>query len=181
MTTKTKKSLTRISRHMSLVLRHNPASLGLTLAEDGSVPIRELARALGVTEDTVHTIVAEDPKGRYATAGGRIWATQGHSIPVRVHLEEVAAPGLIYHGTKSRHVGAIRTEGLRPQGRMFVHLSADGGTALAVANRRRGTSVVLTIDGDAMVADGLPVYRSDNGVLLADGVPWCYMTGVTVH
>ena len=54
-------------------------------------------------------------------------------------------------------------------GRQYVHLSGDFETAMAVG-RRHGVPVVITIDAEAMVRDGVTFYRSENGVWLCGHV-----------
>lgn len=53
------------------------------------------------------------------------------------HLTAPATPPpYLYHGTVTRYLDAIRTEGLRPMNRHDVHLSPDRETATRVGARR---------------------------------------------
>ena len=52
-----------------------------------------------------------------------IRANQGHSIPVDVELEKIVPPELLYHGTGEKYRKSIDAEGLKPKGRLYVHLS----------------------------------------------------------
>lgn len=158
---------------MSRHLRHAPADAGLVLAPGGWVPVDELVAAaahLGVTRDEVEAIVAADEKGRYSLRDGRIRANQGHSAAVDLELAPAEPPPVLYHGTGSGFVAAIRVEGLRRGQRHHVHLSADASTATRVG-ARHGRPVVLTVDAAGMRAEGVVFYRSENGVWLVDEVP----------
>ena len=83
--TGTSREHVRISRRMSLVLRHRPEVAGLTLDPHGWVPVDDLLAALGVDRATLDAVVADD-KERFAVETGpdgvdRIRASQGHSPP----------------------------------------------------------------------------------------------------
>lgn len=171
--------LTNISRTIAYVLRHNPGSAGLKMSENGEVSLESLADSLNVSVKTVREIVASDSKGRYVIEGDRIWATQGHSIPVLARNESVTELGIVYHGTKRHFLDSIERQGLIAGDRLHVHLSSDLATAITVAGRRRGDSVILRIDGNRLLADGYEVLRSSNGVILTNYIPWEYVLEVT--
>jgi len=166
-----------VSKRLSYVLRHRPESVGLTIDEAGWVPVDELLEALGVaglplTRDQLDHVVATNDKRRFAydEAGGRIRASQGHSVAVDLGYAPLRPPPVLFHGTVRRVLPAILAEGLRPGGRHAVHLSADVATARAVG-ARRGTPVVLRVDAAGMAAEGAVFTRSANGVWLTDAVP----------
>ena len=146
---------TRLSKFLSLVLRHDPACIGLTLDAQGWADVDDLlqkANAAGVplTRALLDEIVRTSDKQRFAlsTDGTRIRANQGHSIPVDLALEPVAPPNVLYHGTVARFLPSIRRKGLRRGQRHHVHLSADRETASRVGSRR-GEPVVLTVAAGA--------------------------------
>ena len=174
--------LTRVSKYLSLHLRHRPDALGLTLAPGGWVPVDKLLRAAArhgftISRDELRQVVAENDKQRFAfdERGTRIRANQGHSVEVDLELEELAPPAVLYHGTGHRAVSAIFAEGLRKMERHHVHLSADQQTAVKVGSRH-GRPVVFAVDAEAMARDGHVFYRSANGVWLTDSVPAAYLT-----
>lgn len=172
---------TRLSKFLSLVLRHDPGRIAITLDPQGWVEVTELLAAAnrhGVALDhaTLLRIVADNDKQRFALSddGTRIRASQGHSVAVDLALQPLAPPAYLYHGTASRFLAAIRQEGLRKRSRQHVHLSADAQTAQAVG-QRHGAPIVLTVRAAAMAADGHEFYRSANGVWLTDAVPPRYL------
>ena len=125
---------TRISKRLSYVLRHRPDSIGLTLGDDGWIGIDALLAGLAahgtdLSRDRLARIVAANDKQRFTIDGDRIRANQGHSVPVDLALPPVTPPEVLYHGTATRHLGAIFHEGLRKGSRHHVHLSADADTA----------------------------------------------------
>lgn len=165
--------LNEISKKMSYILRHAPESVGLKMESDGSVDLDELAKSLSITVDAVRGIVSSDSKSRYVISGKRIWAAQGHSIDVEVPLErvqELTESGLLFHGTQIHNLDSIRVGGIISNSRKWVHLSGNVGTAREVADRRKGVSTVVTIDAAAMLANGVEIFKSSNGVYLVHEV-----------
>ncbi|AGL13658.1 RNA 2'-phosphotransferase [Actinoplanes sp. N902-109] len=168
----------RISRRMSMVLRHRPEAAGLTLDANGWVPVADLLAALGIGRDILDAVVSGNDKSRFAVATGadgveRIRASQGHSRRVAVDLGLTPAqpPAVLFHGTPRQNVPSIMRDGLRPGSRHHVHLSPDVATATRVGRRRSGDIVVLAVQAAAMAAAGHVFHRSDNGVWLTEAVP----------
>jgi putative RNA 2'-phosphotransferase len=175
------KKLVRISKFLSLVLRHKPETIGLSLDRGGWARVDELIAAanradLPLDEASLREVVEQNDKQRFALSddGLRVRASQGHSLPVELDLEPLAPPQFLYHGTASRFLNSIRRQGLVPRGRMHVHLSPDEPTAVRVG-RRHGKPVVLTVQAGRMHRDGFRFYLSANGVWLTGKVPVEYL------
>lgn len=175
------RSLVRASKFLSLVLRHRPEHIGITLDPAGWVAVDELlaaARGSGFPLDraTLERVVAENDKRRFALSadGTRIRASQGHSVGVDLGLAPRTPPDLLFHGTAARFLESIRREGLKPGSRTHVHLSADEATA-RVVGRRHGSPVVLRVEAGHMHRDGHEFFFSENGVWLAQVVPASYL------
>ncbi|WP_055585046.1 RNA 2'-phosphotransferase [Streptacidiphilus griseoplanus] len=167
----------RVSRHLSRVLRHDPAAAGITLDAAGWVAVEELLAGLArrgrtLSREQLDHVVATNNKQRFAYSedGLRIRASQGHSVTVDLGLAPAEPPPVLYHGTASRTLAAVLREGLRPMSRQHVHLSADRETATRVG-ARHGRPVVLAVDTAGMRAAGHLFRVSANGVWLADAVP----------
>lgn len=161
---------------LALVLRHKPEAAGITLDEHGWADVDALLegmqRKYPIDRAALERIVAEDEKQRYSFNEDHtlIRANQGHSAPVDVELEQLTPPDALYHGTGEKYVASIREQGLLPKSRLYVHLSADAETALAVG-KRHGRPHVFVVDATAMARDGFAFYRSQNGVWLTKHVP----------
>lgn len=165
----------RLSRRLSYVLRHDPASIDLRLDPAGWATIPDLLAALTrhghpLTRADLDAVVGTDPKGRFTVVADRIRAAQGHSIPVDLGLEQTTPPAVLFHGSVAAHRDSIAAHGLSPRGRRHVHLSADRATALTVG-ARHGEPVVLEVDAAAAHADGCAFFVAANGVWLTDHVP----------
>ena len=169
--------LTRVSKYLSLYLRHRPGDLGLTLGPGGWVPVDDLLRAASdrgfpISRDELVEVVESSDKQRFAfdARGTLIRANQGHSVEVDLELAPITPPSVLYHGTGHRAVSAIVAEGLRKMQRHHVHLSADQQTARTVG-ARHGRPTVFAVDAAAMARDGHVFYCSANGVWLTAACP----------
>jgi putative RNA 2'-phosphotransferase len=163
------------SKLLSLVLRHRPERIGLVLDAAGWVDIATLLAALTrhghpLNREELDRVVAGSDKLRFEVDGARIRAAQGHSVAVDLQLAPSMPPAYLFHGTVSRFLDRIRSQGLHRGKRHHVHLSADAHTAAAVG-RRRGVPVVLRIDAGGMHTAGHVFYIAANGVWLTDYVP----------
>lgn len=173
-------SLKETSKFISLILRHKPDVIGITLDEHGWANVDELIAGVSkthpLTMSMLEQIVAEDEKQRYSFNEDKtlIRANQGHSIPVDVELEEKEPPEILFHGTGEKYVDSISKEGLIPKSRLYVHLSADEETAVKVG-QRHGKPVVFMVKSGEMHRNGFKFYCSVNGVWLTKNVPVEYL------
>jgi putative RNA 2'-phosphotransferase len=168
-------------RFLSLILRHKPDVIGITLDEHGWANVEELIHGISLRQpcnmEMLEQIVSTDDKQRYSFNEDKtkIRANQGHSIPVDVELEALTPPAILYHGTGEKYVPSIEMGGLIPKSRLYVHLSADFDTALNVG-KRHGKPMIYQVDANKMAKDGYTFYRSMNGVWLTKDVPVKYLT-----
>ena len=177
---KTEKTLMNISRKISYLLRHNPEDLNID--REGWVNTSDLLNKLNITITELDFIVNNNDKKRFGfnEDKSKIRARQGHSKDLNVNLtfNIVKNPKLYYHGTILENILLIEKNGLIPKSRTHVHLSKDVMTAINVGsrhNKNKSAVIVLEIDGWAMKRDGLSLYESENGVILADEVPSKYI------
>ena len=173
--------LESISKFLSLVLRHRPEEIGLTLDEHGWTEIDSLvalanSRGTPLTRELVLEIAATSDKKRFAISPdeNRIRANQGHSIMVNLGLTPQEPPRELFHGTAMRFAQSIRDNGLLPGSRQHVHLSLNATTATAVG-ARHGKPLVLSVRALDMHRDGFEFLLSDNAVWLTPIVPPSYL------
>lgn len=168
------------SKFMSLILRHKPETIGISLDEHGWADVDELIAGISRTHefnrDMLEEIVRTDEKQRYSFNEDKtlIRANQGHSIPVDVELDEVEPPEELWHGTGEKYVSSIDEQGLIPKSRLYVHLSKDKETAVKVG-KRHGKPVLYVVKAGEMCKDGYKFYLSKNGVWLTKEVPVKYL------
>ena len=142
------KRMINTSKFISLILRHRPGIIGITLDEHGWADVQELISGINNSEghtldmETLEEIVRTDEKQRYSFNEDHtlIRANQGHSIPVDVELKEMVPPAILWHGTGEH-----------------------------------GKPVIYEIDCRKMSEDGYRFYLSANGIWLTKSVPAKYM------
>lgn len=166
-----------ISKFLSLVLRHRPEKIGITLSESGWVAVDELIQKLNafgkrLSHVELETVVRENDKQRFEFSddGGNIRASQGHSIDVDLGYQPATPPKLLHHGTPTQFVDSIKLEGLTKQKRHHVHLHTDADLATSVG-QRRGKPVLLRIHAKRMSEAGYAFFVTPNQVWLTDHVP----------
>ncbi len=175
-------TLIQTSKFISLILRHKPDAIGISLDEHGWADVRDLIEGINASGkyhldmEMLEDIVSKDDKQRYTFNDDHtlIRANQGHSIPVDVELEEVIPPDILYHGTGEKYTASIDQEGLLPKSRLYVHLSVDIETARKVG-ARHGRPVIYTVDSGQMTKDGFEFFLSRNHVWLTKSVPPVYL------
>ena len=170
-----------ISKFLSLVLRHNPDTIGITLDEQGWTDVDTLLQKMNaqgkkVTIDRLQEVVATNDKKRFAFNEDEtmIRASQGHSITVDLNYEPITPPEFLYHGTVPKFMREIQKQGLRKMSRHHVHLSENRTTAMRVG-ARRGVPTILVVRSGAMHQKGYEFYKSENDVWLTDTVPSEYI------
>jgi putative RNA 2'-phosphotransferase len=172
------KEIKRISKFLSLLLRHQPETIGLNLDENGWANVDELIhksknRRMNFSLSDLEKVVAENDKQRFSFNEDKtkIRANQGHSIKnINLEFEAIEPPENLYHGTVGKFLDSIKTSGLQKMSRQHVHLSEDLITATKVGSRR-GKPIILVINSGLMFREGYEFYKSKNGVWLTDQVP----------
>lgn len=173
-------SLESISKYISLILRHKPEKINITLDEHGWADVDQLIRGIKKTKSfnrqMLEEIVRTDAKQRYSFNADKtkIRANQGHSVAVDVELEEMVPPDYLWHGTGEKYTNSIEKQGLLAMSRLYVHLSDERQTA-RIVGKRHGKPVIYQIDSKKMAEDGYVFYRSVNGVWLTKQVPAEYL------
>ena len=169
-------NIDKLSKFISLILKHKPEEIGIQLDEYGWAKVDELLNGINksgrkIDLNVLEEIVITDEKKRYSFNEDKtkIRANQGHSIPVNVELKKTKPPEYLYHGTADRFLDSIIKDGIKSMSRLYVHLSKDVETAKNVG-KRHGKPVVLKVHSGEMYRDGIKFYLSENGVWLTEKV-----------
>ena len=180
-------NIKKISKLLSLVLRHKPEKAGIIIDQNGWTDVKTLLKNINtkffeLSFEQLKKAVDTNDKKRYSfnKSFTKIRANQGHSIPVDLELKPMVPPEFLYHGTPCRFVSSIFKEGIKKQSRQYVHLSSDIKTAKKVGNRR-GKSTILKIAALQMHFAGFEFYISENMVWLTDYVDPKYIEIINDH
>jgi putative RNA 2'-phosphotransferase len=169
---------TRLSKFLSLVLRHRPDEYGLRMDKHGWVDFADLIDVLAAedivgedAEQIVQDLVTGSDRQRFQIQNGKIRALYGHSDRVRLELPEDEPPEALYHGTSAESARRIAQEGLQPMGRAYVHLSSTEEEALAVGRRHEDHPVLIRIDTFAAIERGLKFHQATEHIWLCSALP----------
>ena len=129
----------RISKFLSLILRHKPEALGISLNEEGWASTEEIIekmnkKGMKVDLNLIQEVVKENNKQRFKMSDDalHIRANQGHSININLGLTPIGPPSNLFHGTAAKNEASILFKGILKGTRQHVHLSEDKETAIKV-------------------------------------------------
>ena len=110
-------NIEKLSKFISLILRHKPEEVGITLDEHGWANVEDLINGINnsgrkIDKDVLEEIVRTDNKQRYSFNEDKtkIRANQGHSIPVVIDFKELEPPDTLYHGTATKSIEGIHAK-----------------------------------------------------------------------
>ncbi|KAH7387387.1 hypothetical protein KP509_16G020300 [Ceratopteris richardii] len=179
-----------LGRLLTSILRHRATELNLEVRNDGYVFVDNLLKLpirtrqgiplSAFTVDDVLKAVERDNKQRFGvlTENGvlLIRANQGHSIKT-IESEKLLKPVLsseeipvCVHGTLMKNLDSILKTGLKKMGRIHIHFASglpkeDG----VISGMRHSSEVLIYLDSEKALQDGMKLFLSDNGVILTEG------------
>ncbi|KAI8892271.1 phosphotransferase KptA/Tpt1 [Globomyces pollinis-pini] len=173
----------RLSKLLSYILRHNAAKEGIPINEDGFVLVTDLLqhqKFKNATLDDIQQVVANCQKSRFLlkqndTGEYVIRANQGHSMKeIKVELEVIQSPEeipTVIHGTYLKPWSTIRNLGLSRMKRQHIHFAVGKFGEEGVTSGMRATcNVFIFINAETAMKAGIQFYRSENNVILSDGI-----------
>ena len=168
----------RLSKEISYALRHAPWEYNLELDKEGFIDIKKFLQELNKRQKREREIVLEDlyevikqsDKKRLEITENKIRALYGHTSIV-VEKKESIPPRFLYHGTTHKAINLIMEKGLLPMQRQFVHLSIDIETAISVGSRRDSQPIILKIDTQKAINEGIKFYKGNEQIWLCDSMP----------
>ena len=173
------KDFSNLSRAVSHALRHEPWLYELELDDEGWASVESILVALrkeqpewaDLSEADLVRMIEGSSKRRHEVKDGRIRALYGHSIAGQLKRTPATPPDVLFHGTAPDVVSLIKSSGLLPMGRQYVHLSVDEATAVEVGRRKAKKPTILRVLATEAHAKGTHFYEGNEKVWLADLVP----------
>jgi putative RNA 2'-phosphotransferase len=162
-----KRPSVRVSKLLSLMLRHRPEEFGVEVDGRGFADLEEVLRALkdqdsDIEMSDIECVVFDADKQRFEVSEGRIRARYGHSIPIDLGIDPAEPPEFLYKGVRPRDI----------EDRQYVHLSFDPDVAARLGRDRRGGSgAVIRVDALRAHANGIAFYDCGPTVLTEDVPP----------
>jgi len=175
----------RLSRMLAYVLGHRPDEFGLFPDENGFIPLKELLMALQeeegwsfVRESHITDLIREPEETRLELKDKMI----------RVRLEDtgleigpfpaVLPPKVLYHAARRKGYPSILEHGLKPiGGHPYAALFETREMALRVGHRRDPDPVLLTIQADLAVKQGIVFHRPQESIYLVENMDPAFVSG----
>eukprot|EP01127_Copromyxa_protea_P009328 TRINITY_DN2194_c0_g1_i2.p1 TRINITY_DN2194_c0_g1~~TRINITY_DN2194_c0_g1_i2.p1 ORF type:complete len:211 (+),score=30.60 TRINITY_DN2194_c0_g1_i2:115-747(+) len=168
-----------ISKALSYLLRHDKT---MRMDAQGWAKLDDVLKKgsmlkLQATQQEIRQVVENSDKQRYALKqDGAVWkvkANQGHSLAVNVELTPITSADQIpvaIHGTYFDAWKIIKKDGLSRMGRNHIHFAiGQYGSAAVISGMRGNSQVLIYLDTEALLKDGLPLLISQNQVVLSPG------------
>lgn len=180
------KRMKQVGHKLSGLLRHGAVAARLTMDAAGWAPVSEVLGRMRLTQAELDAVVSGNNKSRYEVQGGRIRASQGHSLGGKMPVTQAGLEATwarydgadpVWHGTRAAVLGSIRQEGILRGERSHVHLAEFTDSAVG---KRAQVEVLLELSVARLRAAGEEVWRSPNGVVLTRHVPPGCITGLEV-
>jgi len=158
----------KVSKYMSYLLRHDPENLKID--GKGFVCLDELLLKLREKYDVdkrfIMQLVSQRDRKRFEVVGTKIRALYGHSIEVKVGLEEDKSVMVLYHGTTPESASKILKHGLKPMKRKWVHLSPTKEIAIEIGRRRSSNPTVLEVNAKEARRNGLKFFKATERIFV---------------
>ena len=162
----------KVSKYMSYLLRHNHENLKMD--RQGFVDLDELLEKINerfqIDSKVFLEIVERSERRRFEIVENRIRALYGHTIPVKLELEEDKVAKIFYHGTTPDAASKILKVGLKPMKRKWVHLSPTIEIAEEVGLRRTKNPVILEINAEEARKSGSEFYKATDKVYVCEAI-----------
>ncbi|MGB7875121.1 MAG: RNA 2'-phosphotransferase [Anaerolineales bacterium] len=169
----------RLSKFLSLILRHRAQDFGLTLDSQGFADFDDVREV--VSRRSTETYSEEDWQAvldgqvdgekRFEVVAGRIRALYGHSKVGPIEYPTVEPPAILYHGTNPQAVKSIRDQGLQAMKRQYVHLSTTVERAMKVGSRRTDQIILLKVRAAVAHRAGIAFYNPEPEHFLVKTIP----------
>ena len=159
---------TRLSKSLSWLLRHGIVQENMNMDDVGYVLIDDILgkeQFKDFTRNHIIQVVQNNDKQRFDIRNNtHIRARQGHSEEVGRLLDDdkmlpqVTEPlPVVIHDTNRKAIKLIKESGLKSMNRKHIHFAAIP---------RKTSKVLIYLDMEQAMLDGIKFYRSDNDVIL---------------
>ena len=175
-----------LSRVMAGCLRHFPEKYELKMDPHGWIDIKDFVDAVRRKRKELHwlnthhvqALIATEPKGRYQCANNMIRATYGHTVNIELDLPTNNIPDRLYYPSTPEEIDLLLETGLKPIDRKKVHLSKTIENAIEAGKSRVERPLVLEVDCQSAISDGIVIQRAATTVFLTNEIPQKYLKKV---
>lgn len=179
------KTLDRISRHLSKILRHDPENL--IMDDKGWISVTSILEKFNISLNELKEIVETNNKKRFILSddNSKIRATQGHSKGIASDKEFAILTATqlefkLYHGTDKNTAEKILNSSINTGNRNHVHWTANKELAkkrsIQRYNQTKNEGVFIVLNTKKYIEDGYDVFISENEVYLTEEVHNKYLS-----
>lgn len=160
----------RISKLMSLILRHRPDEFGLNMDKFGFIPIDEVVEAVqqrysAVDEEDIRNLIETSRQHRFEIVDDRVRALYGHSFFVEMDGEPMEPPEHLFLCVSSDQGHRMKDEGIRSDDRFYLHMSPTREVAEARAGAVDAPCIVEVLAAAAASETGVEFWSRGEVVL----------------
>jgi 2'-phosphotransferase len=171
-----------MDRKLVKILRHQIRFYGLNCDERGFVCVDDIFKYVpDLTIDKLINIVDTNSKKRLELINNNnkyyIRAVQGHNKVVGSLINNDIAFELIVkplnyciHGTERQYIESIKKNGLNRMSRKHIHFVSEINENKQTSGYKNKSDVLIFIDMNKCMDDGIKFYKSKNNVILSEGI-----------
>jgi len=180
------RKLRKLSRFLSMLLRHQPARFPVRLDDQGYTALSDVMRVLRAlpnfrwaTRADIDEIVGARGRAKFEIvqddAGTRIRALYGHTAVRPVHAL-VTPPDVLYVAVTPERVREAVAEGLLPGETGYVELVSSAEEARRLVAHETDRPTVFAVDTPAAMAAGCAFHSPAEGIYLVARVVGAHLT-----
>ena len=172
----------QLAKLIDYVLSRRPDEFGLVLDADGFVKLKELLKAINEEEGFryvrrahLNEILLTVPTHSFEISENLIRSKKRDRLPQRSYA--MAPPKLLYTCVRQKAYPHVHQKGIRPTGYSQIILSSSSDMAERIGRRVDRTAVLLTIQVQSSVDQGIVFFKAGENIYLADFIPAQCFTG----
>jgi putative RNA 2'-phosphotransferase len=170
------KSPQTLAKFIAYILERRPDEFGLVTDKDGFVKIKELIKAINEEADWKYVrrfhldeILYSLPSPPFEILGQQIRAKCRNYLP-EIHLVR-DPPKLLFTCIRKRAYPSVADKGISPAAYHHVILSADRKLAERIGKRTDQEPVILTVQVQKSVENGVMFYQVGESLFLSESIP----------
>jgi len=172
----------QLAKFIDYVLSRRPDEFGLVLDADGFVKIKEFLKAVGEEEGFryvrrahLNEIILTVPDQAFEISDNSIRSKSRDQLPR--HRYAMNPPKLLYTCIRRKAYPHVYDKGIHPSGYAQVILAASRAMAERMGRRIDHSAVLLTIQVQQSVDQGVVFFQAGENLFLADFIPARCFTG----
>ncbi len=177
-----KANVRKLAKFLDYVLGRRPDEFGLVAGADGYVKIKELLKAVNeedgwrhIRQANIQEVLYSLPSPPLEIKAKSIRAKKRDLIPLTQACSH--PPKLLYTCIRTKAQFVVNEKGIMPTKHRHVLLSSDSAMALRIGRRIDASPVLLTVQVEKTMQNGVLFEQAGETLYLADAIPPDCFTG----